>query len=320
VINIVQWAKAENMVSEARNDELKRCFIVAPPGQESARLARIFTEKGFECYRAEDIAPPGKISEEILTFLKEADFVVSSLHGDISPNLAFELGLAHAWHKPILIFTTNYDRLFDNLHRIFVVRAEPDKIQNSDRDIDWFLRHANTPLTVEVRQPASLAPGDYGWARERAAALRNKPTAHTALEFERLVAEIFEKAGAQVVQSGLGADQGADLIVWFNDLAFVTGGPMLVQCKYYGGGSGSVIANAKHTVERLERLVRGSDANLAILVFYHDRHKPPPNILDTPRVLSFAVEQLIDVVENGSFADEVIRRRKRAALSQGATL
>jgi hypothetical protein len=73
-------------------------------------------------------------------------------------------------------------------------------------------------------------------------------------------------------------------------------------------------------VERLERLVRGSDANLAILVFYHDRHKPPPNILDTPRVLSFAVEQLIDVVENGSFADEVIRRRKRAALSQGATL
>ena len=95
---------------------------------------------------------------------------------------------------------------------------------------------------------------------------------------------------------------------------------MIVECKHYGSGSGSVFANAKQTVERLEKLVGGSDARLALLVFSHDRLSPPSHVFETPRVLSFPVEELIDAIEQGTFIEEVIRRRRRAAFNLGMAL
>ena len=88
-----------------------------------------------------------------------------------------------------------------------------------------------------------------------------------SLAFERLIEDVFQEAEAQVAEvKSPGSDGGADLIVWQNDLAFATGGPMIVQYKYYGGGSGGVLVNAKESAKRLEKLVGGSDASLALLV------------------------------------------------------
>jgi len=119
-------------------------------------------------------------------------------------------------------------------------------------------------------------------ARERAAALKRERGASRGLAFEQLVSEIFQKAGGQVLETKAGADRGGDLIVWQNDVAFETGGPMLVECKHYGGRSGSIVANARHTVERLEKLVRASDARLALLVLSYDLAKQPPHRFETP--------------------------------------
>jgi hypothetical protein len=144
------------------------------------------------------------------------------------------------------------------------------------------------------------------------AALRQEPGPGRALAFEGLVRNVFEEAGAQVAEvKPEGPDGGVDLIVWQNDIAFATGGPMLVQCKYYGGGSGSVLLSAKETAKELEKLVGGSDARLALLIFDHDRRNLPARAVETPHVLSFGAEQLIDLVEQGAFADAVIQRRRR---------
>jgi hypothetical protein len=310
--------KSENMdVAERRNDRLKRCFIVAPAGYESAQIARVFTERGVECFRPEEIVASDALSEEILGHLASSDFVVASLHGDVSANLAFELGVAHALGKPTLIFTTNYDRLFADLHGVYLVKAEPDGIAESGPDIDRFLRHAKQTPAIEAHPPRRPPLGDFVWARERAAALKHDRSPGRGLAFERLVSEVFQRAGGEVVEATADAERQADLVVWLNDIAFETGGPIIVECKHFAGGPGSILANAKHSVERLEKLVGGSAARLGLLVFSHDRPNPPPHVFETPRVLSFAVEQLIDAIERGTFTSDVLQRRRRAASRLG---
>jgi len=267
--------------NDRKNDPLRRCFIVAPPGPESARLARIFAERGVETFRAEEIVA-GAMSEEIIQHLAAADFVVASLNGNVSPALGFEIGVAYTLHKPILIFTTNYDKLFADLRSVYVVKAAPEEVGEVASEVDHFLRHAISPPPIGANTSREQRPGNFTWARERAAALKRERGASRGLAFEQLVSEIFQKAGGQVLETKAGADRGGDLIVWQNDIAFETGGPMLVECKHYGGRSGSIVANARHTVERLEKLVRASDARLALLVLSYDLAKQPPHIFETP--------------------------------------
>jgi hypothetical protein len=101
-------------------------------------------------------------------------------------------------------------------------------------------------------------------------------------------------------------------------VAFEAGGPILVECKVLRGGSGSVIKNVESYVKRLAKTVDESDASLAMLVFDHDRPHVPPSLYQTPKVLSFAVDELIDGLENGTLEAEILRRRRRAAFVRGS--
>jgi hypothetical protein len=311
-------------VDDRSNDRLKRCFIVAPPGHETARIAKAFSDRGVECLLPEKIGHGSDVSEEILKLLASADFVVASLPDETSAKLSFELGVAYALKKPTLVLTTNYDHLLSNLRGLYVVKSAADANHDESSDIDRFLRQAGQVPAMKSRSPSPSAAGAFDWARERAAALKQEHGTNRGLVLERLVADLFEKAGAQFVEAKAETGGGSDLVVWLNDLVYETGGPMIVECKYYTGGSGSVIWNSKHTVEqleknfeRLEKLVEGSDAPLALLVFSHDRLRPLHRVFETARVLSFAVEQLIDSLENGTFVDDIMQRRSRAASTGG---
>lgn len=302
-------------VQDRRNDRSASCFIVASP-DEGARLARAFAERGVECLRAEAISVPGAVTEEVLKHLAAVDFVVASLRDGATPGSMFELGVAHALHKPILLFTAGRAPSFRELRGMYVVKAASEALADAGPDIDRFLRNAAATHPAEV--PVSReAAGDFAWARRRMKALRDERPADRAASFERLVAEVFERSGGQVVQAKAGDDRGADLVVWQNDVAFELGGPIIVECKLYGG-TGDANRDAERAVEHLEALVRRSDARLALLIFGHDGPGAPPRVAESPRVLGFDVEAFIGAVERGTFADEVIRRRRRAASAREA--
>jgi hypothetical protein len=54
-----------------------------------------------------------------------------------------------------------------------------------------------------------------------------------------------------------------------------------------------------------------------VLVFEYDGPGEMPRFSDTPRVLAFPVEQLLDAVERGALTEEVLARRRQAAYAQG---
>lgn len=305
--------KSSPKIQASGKSTLRRCFISAQSGAASKALAQAFAARGVESFRADDIVLGSDLTPEILHHLENADFVGALVDdAGAAPNVMFELGAAYNLRKPIILFTTTYDRLLSGLRGIYVVRATIDEIPSVSADIDRFLHHAGAVALVDEEGSERKQRPSLSWARDALEGLRNAAAADRGRRFEWLVSEVFRRAGGEVVQDPSHEGEEADLIVWMDDIAYEVGGPMIVQCKSYPGGSGSILANAKHTVDRLETYLDASDAKIALLVYHHDRRMAPP-LMETPRVLVFSIDELIEVLERGALAEEVLHRRRRAS-------
>ena len=80
-------------------EEFDDVYHIIRDAVESVRLA---TSTTIECYRADDIDDPGKISEQVLSAIRSSDLVIAELTGS-NPNVMYELGFAHALEKPAII-------------------------------------------------------------------------------------------------------------------------------------------------------------------------------------------------------------------------
>ncbi|WNG20732.1 hypothetical protein [Cystobacter fuscus] len=319
------------MTEEVGGKNKRRCcFLIAAPSSGANTVAKFLAERGIEVTWAHDLPAATAIDSELLRQLAAADFVVAIWTSTPSPNEAFELGVAHALAKPILVLSVgSIERL--SLPSIFDLRGinvvpvpELRRLTDIAPDIDRFLRHAKAPPPIVPDAPAGTRSGDLSWARKKLASIRTMKSPLRGFALEDLVSDVFRQAGADVVrtreENDVATERDADLIVWLNDVAYEVGGPILVECKSYGGGSGSVIKNLENTVMRLDkRLVEVSGASLAFVVFDHDRPHTPPSLHETPRVLAFAVETLVDKLEQGTLAKEVLVRRHRASIKSGAS-
>lgn len=306
---------------DRRNQLTKRCVILSHGGQWSELIAKALSERGVESLRSEDLSQSDMVTEELLRQLERADFVVASLPNEVAPNLAFELGVAVAWRKPTLVFNANHDRLLDGVHSICTVRTSPGAGgYDIGPDIDRFIRHAEKAHVTRPKSEGRSPQVGIGWAQEQLTVLAQTPPEGRDAAFEQLTRQIFKAAGMQVVDIQPRDRAGADLIVWQNDVAYELGGPILIECKYTLGRSERADSAAimRRAVEKMEKYIRESDAELGLLVVGSSQQNASLRKFDTPRVLTFKATELIDVIERGSLADEVMQRRQRAATELGA--
>ena len=62
----------------------------------------VCTEAGIEAYRASDVHRPGIIMQDIVQGLAESDVIIAEIT-PANPNVFYELGYAHAMHKPVIM-------------------------------------------------------------------------------------------------------------------------------------------------------------------------------------------------------------------------
>ena len=98
------------------------CFVMMPfalpvGGYYSSIYEPAIKKAGLTPVRADtDIFATGKIIEQIWSGLKRAKVLVAELTGR-NPNVLYELGLAHALHKPVVLISSNeLDVPFDVRH------------------------------------------------------------------------------------------------------------------------------------------------------------------------------------------------------------
>ena len=208
---------------------------------------------------------------------------------------------------------------FDLAASVQLLRIADGDLAAAKPDIARFVRHVRP--AAGPAPPSPSPPPSLEWAGAELSRIReNKGGAQREKELTDLVARVFEASGSEVLREGQEEDARAriDLLVWSDPLVAELGGPLIIECKYYGGGSGSVLVNARHAFRQLASYVEQSTAKLGLLVFDHAR---PTGLSlsdqETPEALAFSVSDLVTAVAANKLGDEIRRRRARAARLRG---
>lgn len=87
------------------------CFVVMPfstffDNQYQNIIKRAVEEMSVNCIRADEIHSKPRIMDDIWKSIRSARFVIAELSGR-NPNVFYEVGLAHAIGKPVIILTNN---------------------------------------------------------------------------------------------------------------------------------------------------------------------------------------------------------------------
>ena len=106
------------------------CFVVMPFHTlfetEYERVIRpAIEEAGLECVRGNEIYTQQAIVEDIWRSIRQSRVVVAELSGR-NPNVMYEIGLAHAIGKPIVLITRNQDDVPFDLRALRFIYYEPN--------------------------------------------------------------------------------------------------------------------------------------------------------------------------------------------------
>ncbi len=121
--------------------EKKMCFVIMPFGgwfdtYYNEIYCPAVQKSGLEIHRADDLYAPNNIVSDIWEYTQKADIILADLTGK-NPNVFYELGLAHAISKPVILITEIEEDIPFDLRAIRVLKYnknEPDwgtKLKNS---------------------------------------------------------------------------------------------------------------------------------------------------------------------------------------------
>ena len=101
------------------------CFVISPFGGYYERYFEEVYEPavlaaGLEARRADDLYRPSAIVNDIWSYVREARLLLADLTGK-NPNVFYELGLAHACSKPVILLTQSMEDVPFDLRSLRVI-------------------------------------------------------------------------------------------------------------------------------------------------------------------------------------------------------
>lgn len=104
---------AENRVSITLGKVKNTCFVMMPfhalfEAEYEGVIRPAIEEAGLSCVRGDEIYTQQAIIHDIWQSIRQARLVVAELSGR-NPNVMYEIGLAHAIGKPIILLTRNQE-------------------------------------------------------------------------------------------------------------------------------------------------------------------------------------------------------------------
>src|ERR1700682_997391 len=111
----------------------RACFVLMPFADPFNALyvsMKDFVEEycGLKCMRADEIFGSNAITVEIWKHINEARFLIADLTGR-NPKVFYELGLAHALRKNVILLTQEIKDVPFDLQHIGVIEYEADQPQ-----------------------------------------------------------------------------------------------------------------------------------------------------------------------------------------------
>ena len=100
----------------------KRCFVISPIGKEGSSVRKHADQVldiivrpameacGVAARRADELREPGRISDQMFSEISGADFCIALLTG-LNPNVFYELAIAQAAAKPVIVLAEKKQQL-----------------------------------------------------------------------------------------------------------------------------------------------------------------------------------------------------------------
>jgi len=147
----------------------KTCFIISPFGKKGSPdyiyflqvrkyiIDAVVKEKGYKTTRADDIEAPGKITTQIINYLRDSDLVIADL-SESNANVFYELAIRDAVRKPvILIRNSDFETPFDvRDQRYLKYSLDLDEIEESKKKLAGYIDAIENP-TFEIISPVTIA-------------------------------------------------------------------------------------------------------------------------------------------------------------------
>lgn len=144
-----------------------KCFVIIPFGDQFDDIFRdvltpAIEAAGYKPIRGDSVYSVGPVIQDIFSEIRSASALVADVTGK-NPNVNYELGVAHAFNKPVLIISQSVaDIPFDYGH----LRA----ILYDTQSVTWVAQLSNkiTNTLATVKNDAERSPGSGHEGRKRA--------------------------------------------------------------------------------------------------------------------------------------------------------
>lgn len=285
------------------------CFISAPAGVNLVKIKSILKEKGLEFVHPSEIPSAGQsISEKISKLISQADLFIAVFDNELSnDNIFFELGLAVAQKKQIIILAPSNFELPSDLAGFLYLKIDADNIEALGFTVDQLLAAPfKRTKKRQVTKPLHISkPIKFGIIE-----LRNKlksiDSRIAGYELENFVGDILKESGISIIKQSDRPDFGADFAIWSDDLSGILGNPILIEIKK----SIKSASQVKKVTNQLLRYMDKSNSRSALVLYLEGLSSYEAQ--STARlfnIIFFKLDEFIEQLQDKSFADTVRKRR-----------
>jgi hypothetical protein len=105
---------------------MPKAFVIMPFSSDFNEIYNLFiasslNEVGYDVFRADDVVSQRNILEDIIASINDSELIVADLTGS-NPNVYYELGIAHAFGKSVILLTQSVSDLPFDLRSYRVIQ------------------------------------------------------------------------------------------------------------------------------------------------------------------------------------------------------
>jgi hypothetical protein len=294
------------------------CFISASPRVDLDTIKMLLSQRGIAPRTAGELSwTSGSPLSYTTRAIAEADLFIALLHGtEPDPNVYMEIAYAQAFGKRVLILVPPELKslpsyVMDMIH----IRADPRNREAIGFALDQILA-APRPEKHRREEPSPEARAIGDRADMLLAELDALGDHTTGRDLEEIVTAALEASSIPVVRHADQPPEGADLVIWADELNSWVGNPVLVEIKKTLGTKGQTARLVQHVCKRLQ----DSDLRGALVVYERPSASGEVDFSpDSPlTVLFVSIHELLEGLRVHSLGEIVRRVRNRQAHGGGA--
>lgn len=277
------------------------CFISAPFGFDLSLFKKIMREHHIVTFDQSLLNLGDSVPESINMAIQKSDLFCAIIPNEKNiSNIFFEIGLAFAQHKPILLFVGKSVELPVELNSLLYFPSNFENEESLQFYITSFLNFGNSELKKNYSLSTNKIPLNYP-------SFKNE-NREAYFQFEKKVEKIFKDAGYLTESQDRIRDSQIDLVLWVDKLENQFGNPILVEVKY-GNLTPTLMSK---TESNLRNQITKIGGNLGLIIYYDKNKREVSNFSkDLPLIIKFSIDELIDLLKKGQFESEIIAIRNR---------